>query len=109
MPHREGANMKTRTLVDRLRLPRLRRLLHDNLVVDVHLEDVSTELDELFDSRRADNVERFVPLDLSRKHKNTRESRDVIGVCVANKYSGDLLPLEIELPQRHLGSFAAIE
>ncbi len=60
----------------------LRNLLHDDVIVDVHIEEASVLVDIIGQLGRAEDIERFLSVDLTREHENARQSRDVVGVHV---------------------------
>ncbi len=58
--------METFSAIDDLRLLRMLNLLHNDIKVNVHLKHFPARGDVLLRSRRPDNVERFIPIDLGR-------------------------------------------
>jgi len=83
--------------------------LHDNFIVDVHIQHTAVSFDIFGNLRRPDNVERIVPVHLRRKHQEAGNTRNMIGVGVADKNNGNLFPPQIQPPEGHLRPLPAVK
>jgi hypothetical protein len=87
----------------------LRNFLHDNVVVDVHVEDAPVLFDIIGQLWRAKDIERLLSVHLTRQHENARQPCDVVRVHVRDENRSDLFPAEIEPADRNLGTLPRIE